>query len=90
MKSEEQNRIDEYVLGILRRENRELTASELVNIVTSKSRLSDIDVKRALWRLIYYQLAYMSPEQFVRAVPEGDDLVCELVGQETNTREKVA
>jgi hypothetical protein len=90
MNSMDQNTIDKYVLGVLRGENRELTASELVSIVLSKSQLDDIDVKRAIWRLIYYQLAYMSPEQFVSAVPESDDLICELDTSETRVEEKVA
>jgi hypothetical protein len=83
MKNEDQNSMDQNVLDILRYEDRELTVPELVAIVQSKSKLDDIEAKRAIWRLIYYQQAYMSPEQLVGAKEDA-------LASETEMRERVA
>jgi hypothetical protein len=85
-----QEAIDKRVLAVLRRINRGLTPSELVSILLSESELDTVDIKRAIWRLIYYQLAYMSPEQLISPMPERDDVTCRLDTLQASAEEKVA
>jgi hypothetical protein len=70
MKPMELPSLEKRILATLRT-HREIPPSELVNIVIASSpEISDVEVKRALWRLISNKLVYLSPEQLLGPTPE--------------------
>jgi len=61
--------IDDQVLTLVRRERRALRPTEVVDVVLGHSTgLSDVDVKRAMWRLISNGRLQFSPDQLVSVV----------------------
>jgi hypothetical protein len=60
-------RVDGVILRVLKKRRQHLTTSKVVSIVLEQNRkFSDVDVKRAVWRMIAARRVELSPDQFLR------------------------
>jgi RNA:NAD 2'-phosphotransferase (TPT1/KptA family) len=61
--------VDNLILRVLREHREQMTTSRLVSIVLEHTgKFSDVDIKRAVWRMIAARQVELSSDQFLREV----------------------